>query len=163
LFGSVSQGFWDSRLNRLEFMEWAADRLHVIQKEDWYHITLRKLEKLRGAGGLLFRYKGSLQRALFDLYPEYNWKPWLFVQVSSGFYENDTNSKNYIQWLAFQLNIKRMDDWYNVSRVQLVSLGCCQLLKLSGGIFSLLRRCYPDYEWIQEKFHFPMNMGKSQR
>ena len=49
------------------------------------------------------------------MHPEYKWLPWKFDTVPHRFWEDINNVKRYVQWLGDQLNIKTMEDWYQVS------------------------------------------------
>ena len=51
-----------------------------------------------------------------NTYPNYKWLPWKFSQTSKGYWDDTNNVKEYMNWLSEQLNIKTMEDWYNVSR-----------------------------------------------
>ena len=48
-------------------------------------------------------------------FPNYNWLPWKFKHTSKGYWNDENNIKEYMNWLSDKLNIKTMEDWYNVS------------------------------------------------
>ena len=50
-----------------------------------------------------------------SVYPNYNWLPWKFIQSPKGFWNDEKNVKAYMNWLSEKLNIKTMEDWYNVT------------------------------------------------
>ena len=52
---------------------------------------------------------------LTSVYPNYNWLPWKFNHVQKRFWSDTNNIKEYMKWLSEKLNIKKMEDWYNVS------------------------------------------------
>jgi hypothetical protein len=68
-----------------------------------------------GAAGILAKYNNSLIQMLSILFPEQEWIPWKFVGCPKNFWEDVNNHKKFIEWLAIELNIKDMNDWYNVS------------------------------------------------
>ena len=51
-----------------------------------------------------------------NVYPNYKWLPWKFKQTSNGFWKEENNIKEYMNWLSEQLNIKTMEDWYKVTQ-----------------------------------------------
>ena len=50
-----------------------------------------------------------------SVYPNYKWLPWKFTQTYKGYWNNENNIKEYMNWLSEKLNIKTMEDWYKVS------------------------------------------------
>lgn len=66
------------------------------------------------AGLLAGWYDSSLSKALTSLYPQHTWRAWKFSQVPSKFWCTKDNQLRYFAWLGEQLNIKNLDDWYNV-------------------------------------------------
>ena len=48
------------------------------------------------------------------VYNEYNWLPWRFSSAPNGYWSDHSNQKLYINWLAEQIGIKSIEDWYNV-------------------------------------------------
>jgi hypothetical protein len=41
--------------------------------------------------------------------------PWRFGKTPKNYWENVNNVKKFITWASKQLNIKEMNDWYNIS------------------------------------------------
>ena len=54
-------------------------------------------------------------RLITDIYQDYDWLPWKFNRLSIDFWKDDKFARRYLDWLANELNIKSMDDWYNIS------------------------------------------------
>ena len=52
---------------------------------------------------------------IMNVFPEYNWLPWKFSVVPLGYWNNKDNQLKYMNWLAIQLNINIIEDWYNVT------------------------------------------------
>jgi hypothetical protein len=65
--------------------------------------------------GLMDRYNNSLYDLLCNVFPEINWKPWKFHQVSRGFWNDRENCYEYLKWLSDRLCIQNVDEWYQVS------------------------------------------------
>ena len=49
-------------------------------------------------------------------FPEYEWLPWKFNTVPKGFWDDRANIDKYMSWLSKELNIKTIEDWYNVTQ-----------------------------------------------
>ena len=54
-------------------------------------------------------------KLITSVYPNYKWLPWKFNQTPKGFWNDENNIKEYMNWLSEQLNIKTMEDWYKIS------------------------------------------------
>ena len=67
-----------------------------------------------GGKTVLNMYSGSLSKLLSSIYPEHNWQLWKFNQVPANWWIN--NAKLFMEKAARELNIKSLEDWYNVSR-----------------------------------------------
>lgn len=63
------------------------------------------------------------------------------------------------QWLEKELNIKKQEDWYLVTKSQLEVLGAYFAITKNGGLFTILKKMYPDYDWDENKRNI---IGKSQ-
>ena len=50
-----------------------------------------------------------------SIFPDYKWLPWKFNQIPKGYWNDESNIKEYMNWLSEKLNIKTMEDWYKVS------------------------------------------------
>jgi hypothetical protein len=67
---------------------------------------------------LVNKYGGSVAHAVYEVFPSHNWVIWKFGQVPKGFWESQANQRAYCEWLAEQLGIKTMDEWYGVTAEQ---------------------------------------------
>ena len=67
-------------------------------------------------GSTLIQYNNnSYTNLITNFYSNYNWLPWKFVQTPRRYWNDMENVKEYMNWLSEQLNIKTMEDWYNVT------------------------------------------------
>jgi hypothetical protein len=60
-------------------------------------------------------FNNSPYLLLSKIYPEYDWLPWKFNITSNGFWSDKKNQRNFMEWVAKQLQYKDKEDWYNVS------------------------------------------------
>ena len=105
-----------------------------------------------GGEHLLTKYNGSLQKALSAIYPDYEWLPWKFSRISST-NDKQENSRKFLESIAPQLNIKALDDWYNVTREDLLRFeGANKLLSHGGNVVKILSSAYPEQGWLPWKF-----------
>ena len=65
---------------------------------------------------ILLRNDESHVKLITNVYSNYNWLPWKFNQAPKGYWNDENNVKQYMNWLSDKLNIKKMEDWYNISQ-----------------------------------------------
>jgi hypothetical protein len=101
-----------------------------------------------------------------ELFPEYNWLPWRFVQTPKGYWQNPRSHRKFLDWVATERNITNYEDWYKVtnkvkkqitrylSEQDLIELGGSHILvKLyEGSCYRLLSTVYPEHEWLPWRF-----------
>ena len=111
-------------------MNWLSEQLNIKTMEDWYNVSLevkiKKLKKnlkiehkdiLRNYGNTLIkRNENSHIKLITSFYPNYHWLPWKFKHLPKGFWQDKQNhQRKYLDYLAKELNINDINDWYKVS------------------------------------------------
>jgi hypothetical protein len=61
-------------------------------------------------------YHGSVGQLLSTLYPDRDWLPWKFEERLLNFWDDVNNQRKYMDWVAKELNVKEMSDWYKVTQ-----------------------------------------------
>jgi hypothetical protein len=89
--------------------------------------------RIPGGPSLLSTFKGSLSTALASSFPEHDWKFWKFEQSPKGFWNKENNRRSCLDWLAEQLGIKTMEDWYQITVSEVKNKGGGKLLHYFGG------------------------------
>jgi len=140
-FPSVSDGFWESRDNRIRFVNWMGKRFGVEKPEDWYRVTRADFVE-NGCGGLLDNFEG-VQALLQDCFPHFDWQPWSFKKVPDGHWQDASNRKRYLHWLGAKLGYRKPDDWYQLKRADLSR-------NFGGSVVALSRKTIPQL--VQELF-----------
>jgi hypothetical protein len=118
--------YWNDINNQKYFIDWTASELKVKKMSDWYNVTIevfyqlsknsyfQDIKKLGGAP-LLSKYEESVVLLLSAMYPKFDWLPWRFKNCPSAFFDEPTNKKKFLEWVAKQVAIQDPSDWYNVS------------------------------------------------
>jgi len=146
--------------------------------ESWYNITKADVAK-HGGSGVVFKYYGSVSKALKSIYPEHDWdlqqfknKPstlWKFngsnrrlffkhlsknyQQAPHGFWDVKQNHKVYCDWPGEQLGNTSMDDWYKITREDISKYGGSTILhEFSASPSKVLQSAYPEHEWMLWRF-----------
>jgi len=80
-FGKVPLGYWCETSNGKRFLEWVANRLDIVQMDDWYRVSTHQLCFLGGEG---FRKRiGGLHAMLTQFFPERRWDLYRLSSVGS--------------------------------------------------------------------------------
>jgi len=163
MFVDSRRQFWQSVSNHKQYIRWLSKELAIDSPQRWYSVRVRDV--FRQAGGISFlkRYGNSLQRALASLIPTHRWSSWLFLRVSSQYWQKDTNIKAYLRWLSNELSIRQMSDWLDISQQQVCSLKGSALIRNQRGLFGLLSRFFPDRLWTTMETTFDKVSIKSKR
>jgi hypothetical protein len=151
-FSKVGANFWNLSKNQRWYADWLYDHLGFNTMEDWYKVIGDTFIQNNGLG-LLQIYNGSATLLLLSIYPDYKWLVWKFVYVPTGYWDNKDNRKVYTEWLKINLNIKTMEDWYNVTEDDFIRYeGLSVIRYYHHGIKDLVKDLYPEYEWFPWKF-----------
>jgi hypothetical protein len=55
----------------------------------------------------------ALLMCLQQVYPDERFKPWLFNKAPQAYWISVYNRRRYFEWLADELHIEKVEDWYN--------------------------------------------------
>ena len=89
-----------------------------------------------------------------SVFPEYEWKPWLFAHVPRNFWSKESNRREFMDWLGKQLGYEKKEDWYRVSIKDIVDNGGYGVLGYYGNSPStLVTNVYNEHTWHMWRFH----------
>jgi hypothetical protein len=153
-FSVLPNGYWTKTQNRRAYFDWLAYELGVDKTQDFYSVSFEQIKDKNGASAMRC-YNDSLYNALCSVYPEYKWNIWNFeyFSVPNGFWCEKENQRSYLNWIGEELGISEMDDWYNVTTVDLRHRGGVALLGQYGhNMYNILSTLYPQHEWLEWQF-----------
>lgn len=101
---------------------------------------------------MLSYYNNSHINLITNVYNEYNWLTWKFKVVPDGYWNNEVNVKKYMNWLSEKLNIKSMEDWYNVSTSDFKNNYGYSLVQKYGQYIRIITTIYNNHNWLPWKF-----------
>lgn len=146
-FQYCPDNLWNRDDDRRKYLQWLFEHLKMKDMEDWYHIRKSDLISSNGIGMLKY-YKGSISKMLKDNFKDHKWMIWRFSSVNAGFWREKENQLDYLQWFSDQRNMKRKEDWYNITtRDLLVNGGDGILVQYNNSISSMLTEVFPDHKW----------------
>src|SRR4051812_39159613 len=97
-------------------------KLGYNRLDDWYNISPEEITK-NGGDTVLRTYGGSIVETLQTLYPKHSWLPWRFNTLPPDYWKSKANQRDFFEWLSKQLGHKGLDDWYKVSRDEILRQG----------------------------------------
>eukprot|EP01114_Cavostelium_apophysatum_P000308 TRINITY_DN10288_c0_g1_i1.p1 TRINITY_DN10288_c0_g1~~TRINITY_DN10288_c0_g1_i1.p1 ORF type:complete len:454 (-),score=83.12 TRINITY_DN10288_c0_g1_i1:73-1410(-) len=138
----------------------AARGLGIRHWEDWYQVTRS------GAGGEGLRkilhdhFGGSLVRGVQEVYPEHDWKPWLFQghKLPKSYWEDKDNQRDLVEHIGKQLGVRSWEDWKLISRQSFQAHAGNNLLREYPGssLVRILSELYPEeHNW--NKLQYPLS------
>lgn len=152
MFDRVPNGFWKNKESQRIFMNWLGKHLGYTVMDDWYNIDARTIEKY-SSKHLTECYNASPSEMLKSIYPEHYWVIWKFKNAPKGFWFNEKNIKQFMEYVAQRLQFTTMEDWYNLSVKNVNVLGGSGLMRnLGGSTYLLLKLVYPDHKWTKGRF-----------
>jgi hypothetical protein len=80
--------------------------------KDWYKVRFTDVASKHGSG-LLTMYDSSVSKALATVYPEHDWKPWMFTEAPKHFWDQKSNIDVFVNSLRTDLGIER-NDWTSI-------------------------------------------------
>jgi hypothetical protein len=139
-----SKRYWEDLNNQRKYLFWLEEELGITKPDDWYNITQIEVE-MRGGRRLLDTYGDSLINALKCVFPERHFNTWQFTHAPPGFWNTESNIRQFLKWVESKLDICSPSDWYNITHTQFASLGGTTLLINYGGLSGILTKFYPNY------------------
>lgn len=153
-FYHLRPGYWRNYGTQKKYFDWLAESYSIATQQDWYTVTQGDILATGGGHLLRFQYNGSLAKALANVYPQYDWKPWKFSMVSQGFWKNRSIHRKYFDWISEELMIETQEDWYGVRYKDITERGGVAVLQQFYGDshITALKEIYPQFEWFTWKF-----------
>lgn len=152
LFASCPRSFWSDQKNHRRYMKWLGTQCGIKRPDDWYTITNRDFRRHKG-GAFLLHYHSTVSAAVRAFLPNTKWNEWQFGKTPKGFWTRRENRQRYMKWLAEQLNFKKLDDWYQVTRTDFEKHFGNQFMKhYNGSPLAAVLDCFPDHVWFEWKF-----------
>lgn len=151
-FNKTPNSFWKDRKNQLKYVKWLGEKLGYIHREDWYNITQNLIQEYHGSG-LLQLFKNSPILLVRNIFSEFEWFEWKFVQTSKNFWTDKNNHIKYAKWLGEVLGFEKQEDWYKITHDSIVNNcggGLMRCYKDSPVEF--LKAVFPEEEWLEWKF-----------
>ena len=153
LEGPVPAGFWSSPDNRRRYLVWLGQTLGYRTLDDFYRLKTSDFKAHRGSGALLHCWGSSSVAAVMQTFPEHEWREWLFVSCPRSFWADRRNHLRYMKWLGDQCNVRKPDDWYNITNRDFRRhKGGAFLLHYDSTISAAVKSYLPRRNWNEWQF-----------
>eukprot|EP01122_Echinamoeba_exundans_P003379 TRINITY_DN13490_c0_g1_i1.p1 TRINITY_DN13490_c0_g1~~TRINITY_DN13490_c0_g1_i1.p1 ORF type:complete len:813 (-),score=56.65 TRINITY_DN13490_c0_g1_i1:127-2565(-) len=148
-FPKCSNGFWENAANQKLYFEWLGRTLGYERPEDWYRISKSIVIANHGSSLLAHYFKNSPSLLVRRMMPDHPWVEWRFNMVGNGFWAAWDNRKAYFDWLAKELHLASMEDWYRVKKEDVISHNGAGLLvhRYANCVSLALADVFRDHEW----------------
>jgi hypothetical protein len=121
--------------------------------DSFYKLVTVTIQQFGATALITNFYHGSLIEAMQDVYTCHNWNRWKFQNVESQFWDNVENRRSFMDTLGKELEFYQMEDWYSISKRQIVDKGGISLLNKYGQSPSkLVMSVYTEHQWDTTKF-----------
>ena len=132
LFVTCPRSFWANRSNHQRYMKWLGEQSGINEPDGWYRITNRDFREHKGCAFLL-HYDSTISAAVKAYLPRRTWNEWQFGKTPKGFWNHRNNRQRYLKWLGKRLGVKKLNDWYRVTRLEFEQHFGNQLMKYYNG------------------------------
>ena len=140
--------YWQTVENQKIFLDNLSTKLQIKQSNDWFRVTNKNIRE-NGGHGLLHFYNGSLFRALKTIYPNNEWNE----HNKRGNNRELAQQRKILNEISIKLNIKKIEDWYEISTNEIIENGGKKLILKNGNSkLLLLKNLFPYFAWNEEKF-----------
>lgn len=101
IFIAVPNGYWETKENRIEALQWLFDKkLKWNEEEIIEHINTEVFRKSE-IDGLFQYYDCSPYKVIRELYGD-KYKPWELQRVTRDFWNDEKNCKEALHWLVYE-------------------------------------------------------------
>eukprot|EP01114_Cavostelium_apophysatum_P005469 TRINITY_DN1649_c1_g3_i2.p1 TRINITY_DN1649_c1_g3~~TRINITY_DN1649_c1_g3_i2.p1 ORF type:complete len:946 (+),score=191.78 TRINITY_DN1649_c1_g3_i2:116-2953(+) len=151
-----SDGHWEKRSHRRQFLEGLERLLGLSAKSEWKNVTSEMIE-IHGGRELLALYDNSLPDMLMDVFPEYpHWNSIRFNETKHprGYWTDKTNQRRFLDSIKRELNIDTAADWAKLVDTTVIYNrgGKLVLSEYGGSVYQMLRCVYPEVQFQADDF-----------
>ena len=154
-FSRLPHGYFNDVNNRKDFFTQLSSSLSITSPSQWHSISNSQVIEKGGAYLLNHYYGGSIKKMVEELLPELHFSPFLHSKTSHKYFHSLSNQRDCFQHISLQMNIKKMEDWYDISVTHLFRnfKGFSTIFRLYNySMIDTLQAIYPDYQWDIHRF-----------
>lgn len=152
-FDKTTQNYFDDIKNQKHFIQYVEEKEGMTDISDWYDYDGNIIKKY-GAKGLLQNYYGaSIQTLLKKVYPDYDFKSYLFTKTTQGYWDSMDNRRNFIHDFIKHNNFTSYEDLYSIGYYDFKRFRGGGLLRIyNESYISMLKDVIKEFDWDDSKF-----------
>jgi hypothetical protein len=119
--------------------------------EGWYDVNIKSIPCKIWTKIVKNHHNWSFYKALYTIYPNFEWEPWKFIDQNMFNSENDEKEieMRYIEWLSYHYSIDFFEKWYEINDKDIRWYPTYRNGKSLG---QRLQYHYPNIEWKLWRF-----------
>lgn len=137
----IRTGYWLYFENRMQYLHYIANKLHVRTPEDWYYADEHDLIRQEGTvmKDFLSNYSNSLVIMILELNPSFKFDLWKFKNSSvPRSLWNKENIRECLDRYALENQFASMDSWYQVKSSDLVEFAGESFINVQSHVNGML-------------------------
>ena len=103
------------------------------------------------------KWDGDLFKFLQTEFPNEIFHWWKMARTPVGTWQDEVRLKEYMAWLAEELNFKEIQDWFKITAKDFQKNYGGSIQAYYPSILDILEVCYPDTEWLPWLFDVAPN------
>jgi hypothetical protein len=142
--------YWDNKTNQKNFLILLGKGLKLKNMDGWYEVTKKQILGKKGGASLMKKYGDSPAKLIISNFSDHSWNISKFNthKIKKGYWDIKDNQRNFMDSIGKEFGIKIMEDWYKITKKQIVeSKGGHLLTKYSGSPIKLLKAVYSEHKW----------------
>lgn len=140
LFINTPRKFWMDEKNIIDYGKWIEEKFDISSPDGWYNLYGQCLQDNS--------CYISLYKITKIMYPNYDFKPWLFKDSPSNIWKSVETRKDYFNWVSKKLGVQSPEDWYQITGKDLRKYNSGRLLNYYEGSFFQFLKAHNDYNFI---------------
>jgi hypothetical protein len=93
-----------------------AEHIGIKTQPEWYLVSSSKISSI--ATSTLFKNGVRLHTLLANVYPEYDWYPWMFETIPKYLWDEPQTRRKFLDWIAYELLHSKHEDLMHLSASQ---------------------------------------------
>lgn len=149
---NVDNDYYKLLDNHYTVMKYLESKLNISSEDGWYNISAKDVIPYGGSTLVYKHYNGSIYNMIQALYPNYHFKFWKFT-YSPRIWQDIIRQREFTDNMFKESGYTNKEDWYLITRNDIIYYGGSQLLHLYGQSPSkIILSLYPEYNLNRSEF-----------
>ena len=141
----VCRGFWLENINRREFLDELGEKLEISVPYEYCKLQPEIIKQ--NGGKSLFYYFPTYYELLTNIYPDFEFSPFLFNKIPETLVKNRNTHRKLLDEFRKRIFINEPKQWFLISKKQYQLLGIQNLISSYQSLQDMLKKNYPEVDW----------------